>query len=345
MKECRNHFWGDMYNDHFIILNYNVTQLRKRIDITIDAYRQVFEKNYSNKTLLILKSETPELRACIEKYNDKDFSDSIVFINKKLPISDLNILYNAVDIGINTSVGEGWGLVSCEHALTGKPQILPDNTCSSEIYELSPLIQTKEECYKSANSYTKIYESSCICQLCQLIYNPVLKTGTNVTETTTIDILSEDSDLILNILVNPIDVAYVMSIKHVCVKDMNEICEVIARSKYYVVQIFFVTGENQQYLKYYDPNFFRKECFEYYKVKCYPKFCLDSFELKNHVPLVDSCSELLDRYYKDLSLRHSIGDYQSELIKKKYTKAIIQQKFLTYLDEIIDSSLEKIKEQ
>ena len=44
---------------------------------------------------------------------------------KKNQMSDemLNCLYNSCDIGINTCVGEGFGLCNLEHASLGKPQI------------------------------------------------------------------------------------------------------------------------------------------------------------------------------------------------------------------------------
>lgn len=44
------------------------------------------------------------------------------------PISDAALaeLYNACALGLNTSAGEGFGLVSFEHAACGVPQLLPD---------------------------------------------------------------------------------------------------------------------------------------------------------------------------------------------------------------------------
>jgi glycosyltransferase involved in cell wall biosynthesis len=47
----------------------------------------------------------------------------------------LNIIYNASDVGINTSLGEGWGLVNWEQAATGKLQILPDSSAMHEIWQ------------------------------------------------------------------------------------------------------------------------------------------------------------------------------------------------------------------
>ena len=49
--------------------------------------------------------------------------------------SKLNLVYNATDVGINSSLGEGWGLPNMEHAITGAPQIVPDHSACSEIYK------------------------------------------------------------------------------------------------------------------------------------------------------------------------------------------------------------------
>ena len=47
---------------------------------------------------------------------------------------ELNLLYNACDVGINTAMGEGWGLVSCEHGAAGAAQIVPDHTACAELW-------------------------------------------------------------------------------------------------------------------------------------------------------------------------------------------------------------------
>ena len=46
----------------------------------------------------------------------------------------LNCIYNACDVGINTSIGEGWGLVSFEHAATGAGQIVPRHSACEELW-------------------------------------------------------------------------------------------------------------------------------------------------------------------------------------------------------------------
>jgi glycosyltransferase involved in cell wall biosynthesis len=46
----------------------------------------------------------------------------------------LNLLYNACDVGLTTVTGEGWGMVSFEHAATKAAQIVPRHTSLEELW-------------------------------------------------------------------------------------------------------------------------------------------------------------------------------------------------------------------
>ena len=79
-------------------------------------------------------SRRDQLRSLIERLGLKDR----VYLN---PLAEgvvdeiaLNLLYNACDVGINTSMGEGWGLVSFEHGAAGAAQIVPDHSACAEIW-------------------------------------------------------------------------------------------------------------------------------------------------------------------------------------------------------------------
>jgi hypothetical protein len=48
--------------------------------------------------------------------------------------AELNLLFNACDVGITTTMGEGWGQVSCEHGAAGAAQIVPDHTACAELW-------------------------------------------------------------------------------------------------------------------------------------------------------------------------------------------------------------------
>ena len=49
--------------------------------------------------------------------------------------SDLNEIYNACDVGLNTSMGEGWGLINMEHAATRRAQVVPGHSACLEIWK------------------------------------------------------------------------------------------------------------------------------------------------------------------------------------------------------------------
>jgi len=123
-------------NNPFIIFNGNRNQPRKRIDITIKAYADFIENNNDPNTILILNNQNNTVygwnyheiihNEFYHKRNIKNYEKYFLFLKKigqSLPVELLNLLYNAVDIGINTCDGEGFGLVNLEHAFVGKPQI------------------------------------------------------------------------------------------------------------------------------------------------------------------------------------------------------------------------------
>jgi D-inositol-3-phosphate glycosyltransferase len=57
--------------------------------------------------------------------------------NSRPAFSDeqLNLLYNACDVGITTVTGEAWGMVSFEHAATRAAQIVPHHTSLADLWE------------------------------------------------------------------------------------------------------------------------------------------------------------------------------------------------------------------
>jgi D-inositol-3-phosphate glycosyltransferase len=48
--------------------------------------------------------------------------------------AQLSNLYHCCSIGVNTSFGEGWGLISFEHAACGAAQIVPAHTTAGEVW-------------------------------------------------------------------------------------------------------------------------------------------------------------------------------------------------------------------
>jgi glycosyltransferase involved in cell wall biosynthesis len=125
--------------DDFLFLNSNRNAYRKAHDITIDAFVKLLKKKEYNPNLKLFLNMIQESSQgynilelikviCLE--NDADFEKIVlnhIFIrpvDNFLSDAMLNTLYNAADVGINTCLGEGFGLCNLEHAGLGKPQIV-----------------------------------------------------------------------------------------------------------------------------------------------------------------------------------------------------------------------------
>lgn len=132
--------------DKFIVFNGNRNQPRKRIDLTI----QTFVKFAQDKpdTMLYLHMGAKDMgwdiiplfrreceRAKIDGANRLILTSENINYMQAPPDEMLNTIYNACDVGINTADGEGWGLVSFEHASCRKPQVVPAHTACCDIWD------------------------------------------------------------------------------------------------------------------------------------------------------------------------------------------------------------------
>lgn len=123
----------------FIILNANRNQPRKKVDITIEAFT-IFAREKSENVYLYLHMGAIDSHINIHKFlRHFDIERRVIMTSKKVgnqtvPDKKLNHIYNICDIGVNTSTGEGWGLVNMEHAVTGAPQVVPNHTVNYEFY-------------------------------------------------------------------------------------------------------------------------------------------------------------------------------------------------------------------
>jgi len=140
MAEARTSMSG-LKTDDFIVLNANRNQPRKRIDLTIKGFAKFVEDKPDNVKLYchmgVEDMGWHVIKMC-ERYN---IVDRLVLTSLDLSpasyISDerLNLIYNACDIGINSSGGEGWGLTTFEHGACKRAQITVDSSASSELYK------------------------------------------------------------------------------------------------------------------------------------------------------------------------------------------------------------------
>lgn len=134
----------DLEEDAFVVLNASRPCIRKRVDITLQGFARFAEGKPDHVKLClhqaISEEESEHLRVLARELNILDrvivnpLSDRAVQ-GDVLSNDDLNLLYNACDVGINTSMGEGWGLVSFEHAATGAAQIVPAHSACQFLWE------------------------------------------------------------------------------------------------------------------------------------------------------------------------------------------------------------------
>jgi D-inositol-3-phosphate glycosyltransferase len=142
-QACRQEL--NIPQDVFIVFNGNRNQPRKRIDLTIKGFIK-FAKDKPDARLWLnmgkkdMGWEIVPLFKRIARDEGYDSTGKLILTSQNfsthncLPIEQLNKVYNAVDVGVNTCLGEGWGLVNTEHAATARPQIVPDHTSLKEIF-------------------------------------------------------------------------------------------------------------------------------------------------------------------------------------------------------------------
>ncbi|MDQ3914904.1 MAG: glycosyltransferase family 4 protein [Actinomycetota bacterium] len=130
--------------DAFVVLNANRNSPRKRIDLTLEAFAR-FARDRRDAYLYLHMAPGggtdvtghAEFLGVAGRILTTPADD---FWGPDVPDATLAAIYGACDVGINTSTGEGWGLVAFEHALAGAPQVLPDHTAPAELWKGKALL-------------------------------------------------------------------------------------------------------------------------------------------------------------------------------------------------------------
>jgi len=141
--ECRKAL--GLSPDDFIVFNGNRNQFRKRIDITIQGFAKFAVGRPDTKLYLHmgLKDQGWEIMHIFAREMQRvglDPNNRIIMTTQtesppNVDVDMLNTIYNAVDVGVNTCKGEGWGLVNFEHAACKVAQVVPDHTSCKEIFD------------------------------------------------------------------------------------------------------------------------------------------------------------------------------------------------------------------
>jgi glycosyltransferase involved in cell wall biosynthesis len=167
-------------SDAKIFLNVNRNSQRKRLDLTIMGFARLLKKFPSEKFYLVfVTSVKPEGGACynpLQIYMNElnragldvqTYGTRVSVVDTTPPSAyysddSINQLYNAADVGINTSNGEGFGLCQLEHMATGAPQVVMDiGGYRSFIDETTGvLVPTTSYSYLPMTSGVGLYEHS-----------------------------------------------------------------------------------------------------------------------------------------------------------------------------------------
>jgi glycosyltransferase involved in cell wall biosynthesis len=142
-KEARKKL--GLTDDVFIVLNGNRNQFRKRIDVTISAFAK-FAVGRPDARLYLhmgLKDQGWDVMPLFAREMQKNGLDPngriIMSANTPNPpnvsVEMLNWIYNAADVGVNSTKGGGWELVNFEHAACRVAQVVPDHTSTKEVFE------------------------------------------------------------------------------------------------------------------------------------------------------------------------------------------------------------------
>lgn len=137
VQQFRQQFFGPHANK-FVLTNVNRNQQRKDIPATIGAFKE-FKKERPDSVLYLHMAAQDQgwnLPEVVKSFELDIKTDVILPTNftpsAGFPLEVLNMIYNASDCIVSTTVGEGWGLSWTEAMATKTPVVFPQNTCLTE---------------------------------------------------------------------------------------------------------------------------------------------------------------------------------------------------------------------
>jgi glycosyltransferase involved in cell wall biosynthesis len=202
-KEARSALFKEYLPDNaFIVFSANRNTERKRLDILVKAFVKfavwVKESGLEKTPYLYLHCGFKDVgfwvqdlysREC-ELYGvplegqlllpavetDKDGNPAISYLHPQIDNEILNLFYNAVDVNVTVSTGEGWGLIATESAIVGCPQIYTDFAALGELfdnhsgYPVEPAMMLTDPVLSLERAY--VSPEDVACALCEVYNDP-----------------------------------------------------------------------------------------------------------------------------------------------------------------------------
>ena len=166
----RNEYFGDNAYK-FIITNINRNQPRKDIPTTIFAFIEAKKTwKIAKKPFLYLHMHPKDplgwdirgimLQTDLVENVDYKLLD-IDIANKGASVETLNKIYNASDLFVTTTLGEGWGLTFSEAAATQTPIIAPNSTSFIEMSDKGKRCYLIDDLQPFCNNVDNVIRQQC----------------------------------------------------------------------------------------------------------------------------------------------------------------------------------------
>lgn len=155
-------------HDAFLVLNSNRNYRRKRLDLTIAGFAEFGRDRPDAYLYLHACGLGARRRAELERTIGEAGAAGKVLLNvlnpdgAPLPDPTMNLLYNACDVGVTTSMGEGWGLGTFEHAATGAAQVVPGHTSFQENWNGAAALLPPTRRVHGLYEYSDMFEVSAL---------------------------------------------------------------------------------------------------------------------------------------------------------------------------------------
>jgi glycosyltransferase involved in cell wall biosynthesis len=123
----------------WVVLNASRPDPRKRLDLTLEGFARFVRGRPGNVRLCLHHAIAhPQfVEPLRQQAQALGIAERVLWWPPQegaIDDASLCALYNACAVGLNTSLGEGFGLVSFEHAATGAPQLVPDHAALRELW-------------------------------------------------------------------------------------------------------------------------------------------------------------------------------------------------------------------
>jgi len=142
--------------DFFVVGNINSNTYRKRLDLFLIGFYK-FARNKSDVKCLIHASNNEISYDLRDIAKDLGISDKVIISERSLSNDNINLLYNMLDVNVNTAMGEGFGLTLAEGASCGVPIICSDIGNFHSIWgDCAEYIATNHVEYVSGTTYNGV---------------------------------------------------------------------------------------------------------------------------------------------------------------------------------------------